>query len=165
MATFTGTALSLHLEATLQNLKEKNSNWHGPTYVMSFTSSPREATSVAMRILTKPLLNSSRAWIRSHCSLNTTQVKHTVPHQSLNTALHNTSETHSTTSVTEYNTSETRSTTSVTEYNTSQTHSTTTVTEHKSNTQYYSSYWIQHKSNTQYYSSNWTQVKHTVLQQ
>ena len=150
MATFTGTALCLHFEAMLQNLKEKDSNWYGLTYVMSFTSSPREATSVAMRILTKPLLNSSRAWIRSHCSLNTSQ-------------------THSTTSNTEHSTAQYKSNT---QYYISH------WIQHKSNTQYYVSHWIQHKlnthqslnttqhkSNTQYYSSNWTQVKHTVLQQ
>ena len=39
------------------------------TYVISLTSSPLEATSVATRILTVPVLKSSRACSRSHCSL------------------------------------------------------------------------------------------------
>ena len=152
MATFTGTALCLHLEAILQNLKEKDSNWRGLTYVMSFTSSPREATSVAMRILTKPLLNSSRAWIRSHCSLNTSQ-------------------THSTTSNTEHGTAQYKSNTQyyishwIQHKSKTQCYSSHWI-QHKSKTQYYISHWIQHKSNTQYYSSHWIQHKsNTVLQQ
>jgi hypothetical protein len=49
----------------------RNMYMHFITYVMSLTSRPREATSVATRILVWPSLKSSKACSRSICSLFT----------------------------------------------------------------------------------------------
>lgn len=50
------------------------------TYVISLTSSPREATSVATSILVCPSLKSSKACSLSHCSLQRKYHHSSLPH-------------------------------------------------------------------------------------